>query len=167
MEEFVMVTITPLNTMLDRMVTLSRAMDQAFVSNAPTADSLGKTPAQPAWVPELDAWETESEYVVQLDLPGVKSEQVELHFEKNTLTVRGERSRGIVAPEKGELRVFFAERDWGTFTRSLRFPQHVAGDNIAASLDAGILTVRIPKTEAAKPRKIQISTNGEPKQVQG
>lgn len=160
-----MVTITPLNTMLDRMVTLSRAMDQAFVNGS--TDSLGKTAAQPAWVPELDAWETESEYVVTLDLPGVKAEQVEISFEKNTLTIRGERERAIRAPEKGELRVFFAERDWGSFTRSLRFPLHVAGDNIGATFDAGVLTIRVPKTEAAKPRKIQISTGAEPKQVQG
>lgn len=149
-----MVTLTPLNTMLDRMVTLSRAMDQAFVNGAP--DTLGQTPAQPAFVPELDAWETDGEYVVQLDLPGVKPDHVEINFERNTLSIRGQRDRGFVAPEKGELRVFFAERDWGTFTRSLRFPQHVAGDNIAASFDAGVLTIRVPKLEAAKPRRIQI-----------
>jgi HSP20 family protein len=160
-----MVTITPLNTMLDRMVTLSRAMDQAFVNGAP--DALGKAAAQPAWVPELDAWETETDYIVQLDLPGVRAESVDINFERNTLTVRGERERGIRAPEKGELRVFFAERDWGTFTRSLRFPQHVAGDNISAEFTDGVLTVRVPKTEAAKPRKIQISVGNAPKQVEG
>lgn len=160
-----MVTITPLNTMLDRMVTLSRAMDQAFVNGAP--DMLSKTASQPAWAPGLDAWETESEYVVQLDLPGVKAEQVDVSFERNTLTIRGERERGIRAPESGEMRVFFAERDWGTFTRALRFPQHVAGDNISAAFDAGVLTVRIPKTEAAKPRKIQIGTTGDTRQVTG
>lgn len=160
-----MVTMTPLNTMLDRMVTLSQAMDQALVNGAP--EVLGKTAAQPSWVPELDAWETEAEYVVQLDLPGVNPEKVDINFEKNTLSIRGERERGIVAPEKGELRVFFAERDWGTFTRSLRFPQHVAGENITATFDAGVLTIRIPKTEAAKPRKIQIKTPLETMQVAG
>lgn len=160
-----MVTITPLNTMLDRMVTLSRAMDQAFVNGS--TETLKPT-AQPTFVPELDAWETEHEYVVQLDLPGVKTEAVDIGFERNTLTIRGERERGISAPEKGELRVFFAERDWGSFTRSLRFPQHVSGENITASFEAGVLTVRIPKSEAAKPRKIQINaTTNDPKQVQG
>lgn len=160
-----MVTITPLNTMLDRMVTLSRAMDQALVNGS--TETL-KPAAQPAWVPELDAWETEHEYVVQLDLPGVKTEAVDIGFERNTLTIRGERERGIKAPEKGELRVFFAERDWGNFTRSLRFPQHVSGENITAAFNEGVLTVRIPKSEAAKPRKIQISTgSNEAKQVQG
>ena len=161
-----MVTITPINSMLDRMVTLSRAMDQAFV-NGPTPDAVGKTAAQPAFVPELDAWETESEYLVQLDLPGVAAESVDINFERNTLSVRGERARSIRAAEKGEVRVFFAERDWGTFTRSLRFPQHVAGDNISATFDAGVLTVRIPKTEAAKPRKIPVTTAAAPKQVEG
>ncbi len=160
-----MVTLTPLNSMLDRMVTLSRAMDQAFVNGTPEA--LGQAPAQPSWVPELDAWETDGEYVVQLDLPGVKPDNVDINFERNTLSIRGQRDRGFVAPEKGELRVFFAERDWGTFTRSLRFPQHVAGDDITATFDAGVLTVRIPKSEAAKPRKIQIQTPAEAKQVAG
>jgi len=160
-----MVTITPLNTMLDRMVTLSRAMDQAFVNGS--TDALGTTATQPAWVPELDAWESENEYVVTLDLPGVGAEQVEINFERNTLTVRGERARAISAPEKGELRVFFAERDWGSFARSLRFPQHVSGENITASFDQGVLTIRVPKSEAAKPRKIEITSAGAPRQVQG
>lgn len=161
-----MVTITPINSMLDRMVTLSRAMDQAFV-NGSAPDSVGKAAAQPAFVPDLDAWETESEYVVQLDLPGVSGETVDINFERNTLTIRGERARSIRAAEKGETRVFFAERDWGTFTRSLRFPQHVAGDHISATFDAGVLTVRIPKTEAAKPRKIPVTSAAAPKQVEG
>ena len=160
-----MATVTPLNTMLDRMVTLSRAMDQAFVNGAP--DAVGKSTALPSWVPELDAWETESDYVVQLDLPGVGAESVDIAFERNTLTVRGERQRGIRAPETGEIRVFFAERHWGTVTRSLRFPVHVAGDNMSATFEAGVLTVNIPKSESAKPRKIQITVPGDQQRVTG
>ena len=153
-----MVTITPLNTMLDRMVTLSRAMDHAFVTGSNGAtDVLGNPAATPAWVPSLDAWETEHAYIIQLDLPGVSAEQVDVNFERNTLTVRGSRNRTIQAPEKGEQRVFFAERDWGSFTRSLRFPQHVVGDHIDASFSDGVLTVTIPKAEAAKPHKIVIN----------
>ena len=159
-----MVTITPLNTMLDRMVTLSRAMDQTFANGSP--DSMGKNSAQPAWVPELDAWETESAYIVQLDLPGVNAENVDIDFERSTLTIKGTRARTIQAPEKGELRVFFAERDWGTFTRSLRFPQHIVGENISATCSDGVLTVTIPKSELAKPRKIAISTPADTKQVE-
>ena len=159
-----MVTITPLNTMLDRMVTLSRAMDQTFANGTP--DVLGRNSAQPAWVPELDAWETESAYVVQLDLPGVDAEHVDIDFERNTLTIKGTRPRTIQAPDKGELRVFFAERDWGTFTRSLRFPQHIVGESISATFADGVLTVTVPKSELAKPRKIAITTQAEAKQVE-
>lgn len=158
-----MVTITPLNTMLDRMVTLSRAMDQAFVNGTP--DALGKNGANASWVPELDAWETETAYVVQLDLPGVPSENVEIDFERNTLTIKGTRARTIQAPEKGELRVFFAERDWGNFTRSLRFPQHIVGTHIEATFANGVLTVTVPKSEEVKARKIQINAQPETKQV--
>ncbi|MBK6308953.1 MAG: Hsp20/alpha crystallin family protein [Gemmatimonadetes bacterium] len=82
-------------------------MDQAFVNGSP--ETLGKTAAQPSWVPELDAWETESEYIVQLDLPGVKAEAVDIGFEKNTLSIRGERERGTAPPKRRASRLF-AER---------------------------------------------------------
>lgn len=160
-----MVTVTPLNTMLDRMVTLSRAMDQAFTNGS--ADVMGNGNAQPSWVPELDAWETENAYLVQLDLPGISADQVEITFERNTLTVRGNRPRTLQAPETGELRVFFAERDWGSFTRSLRFPQHVVGDNIEAKFADGVLTIHIPKSEASKPRRIAINAASESRQING
>lgn len=158
-----MVTMSPLNSVLDRMVTLSRSMDQAFAPGS--ADALGNVNAQPTWVPELDAWENENAYIIQLDLPGVSAEHVDVNFERNTLSVRGSRARTIQAPEKGELKVFFAERDWGSFTRSLRFPQHIVGDRIDASFDNGVLTITIPKAEAAKPRKIVINTAAETKSI--
>jgi HSP20 family protein len=159
-----MVTITPLNSMLDRMTTLSRAMDQAF---SPTSDALGGGSGQPAWVPSLDAFENEQAYVVQLDLPGVTPEDVDITFERNTLTVRGARGRAFQSQGNGETRVFFAEREWGTFSRSLRFPYHIEGEKIEATFVNGVLTLTIPKAEAAKPRKINIATPAEQKQVTG
>jgi HSP20 family protein len=152
-----MVTITPINAVLDRMVTLGRAMDQAFTAPVGTNGS-----SQPAWVPQLDAHETTNAYVVQLDLPGVPVADVDVSFERNTLTVRGTRTRSAQAPEQGESRVFFRERAWGSFTRSLRFPQHVEGTRISASYQDGVLTITIPKGEAAKPRKIEIATGHPP-----
>lgn len=71
----------------------------------------------------------------------------------------------IIHRKKGELEVFFAERDWGSFTRSLRFPQHIVGDRIDASFDNGVFTITIPKAEAAKPRKIVINTAAETKSI--
>jgi HSP20 family protein len=147
-----MLTYTPINAVLDRMVTLSRAMDEALENQN------GASPAQQYWVPSLDAWETENEFIVKLDLPGVTSDQVELSFDHNTLTISGTRPATMQAPEKGELRVFFAERPYGTFTRSLRFPQYVQSDRIAATFQNGVLTVTVPKAEEAKPRRIAIES---------
>jgi HSP20 family protein len=147
-------TISPFNTVLDRMVTLSRAMDEAFAANG---DSSGVS--QQYWVPALDAWETENAFHVQLDLPGLTADQVDISFDRNVLTITGSRPATIQAPEKGEVRVFFAERAYGSFQRTLRFPQYVMSDRIAASFKDGVLTVTVPKAEEAKPRKIAIGAS--------
>lgn len=140
-----MVAISPLNRVFDRMVTLSRAMDQTLDSTANGGSA--------SWVPALDASETEQSYLVSVDLPGLSREQVEVNFEKDTLTIHGERA---AAQGNGTTRVFFRERAAGRFQRSLRFPQHVEGDKITAEFSNGVLTVTVPKVEAAKARKIEV-----------
>ena len=146
-----MVTMSPLNSVLNRMVTLSRAMDDVIARD----ESPGGAGRQ-YWVPTLDAWETEHAFQVQLDLPGLSSENVDISFDRNTLTISGTRPAAIETPDNGEVRVFFAERAHGTFTRSLRFPQYVEGGRIEATYDNGVLTITVPKAEAAKPRKIEL-----------
>lgn len=146
-----MVTVTPLNGVLSRMATLSRAMDDVIGR----ADELSHEGQY--WTPALDAWETEHEFVVQLDLPGLTSDQVDVTFDRNTLVIRGTRPQTVPSPEKGELRVFFAERTPGMFSRTLRFPQYVEASRIEAQFANGVLTVTVPKAETAKARKIQIS----------
>jgi HSP20 family protein len=146
-----MLTVSPLNGVFSRMATLNRAMDE--VNGRAEDSALGAE----YWTPNMDAWETEQAFVVQLDLPGLTRDQVEVNFDRNTLTVRGTRTATIPAPEKGELRVFFAERLPGTFSRTLRFPQYVEASKIEAAFTNGVLTVTIPKSEAAKPRKISVN----------
>lgn len=150
-----MVTLSPLNSVIDRMVTLSRAVDGAF--GTPTGNTLSGT-QNTYWVPALDAWETEHAFVVQLDLPGVSPEKVDITFERNTLSVHGTRGATIKTPEKGETKIYFSERAAGTFTRTLRFPQYVEGDKIGADFSDGVLTITLPKAEAAKARKITIAS---------
>lgn len=139
-------TVPPLNHVLDRMVTLSRAMDDAF--NAP-ANGHSVT----SWSPALDTAETEQAYIVSVDLPGVKAGDVDVHFERNTLTIKG--TRGAQTSDS-EPRPFIRERVFGSFARSLRFPQHVEGDRISAAFSNGVLTVTVPKSESTKPRKVEI-----------
>ena len=144
-----MTTISPLNGVLSRMATLSRAMDDVI---GQTNESLSGQ----YWVPSMDAWETEQAFVVQVDLPGLTPEQVDVSFDRNTLTVRGTRS-DTIPTDKGEKRVFFVERSPGSFSRTLRFPQYVEASKIDAKFENGVLTVTVPKSEAAKPRKITIT----------
>ena len=147
-----MLTVSPLNGVFSRMATLNRAMEEVVGRSDDAAFA-------PYWTPNMDAWETEQAFVVQLDLPGLNRDQVEVNFDRNTLTIRGTREATIPAVEKGELRVFFAERSPGAFSRTVRFPQYVEASKIEAAFNNGVLTVTIPKSEAAKPRKIEIASN--------
>jgi HSP20 family protein len=147
-----MLTVSPLNGVLSRMATLNRAMEEVIGRS-------DETHYGTYWTPALDAWETEHDFVVQLDLPGLTANQVDVNFDRNTLTVRGTRGSTIPSVENGEIRVFFAERAPGAFSRSLRFPQYVEASKIEASFDNGVLTITVPKAETAKPRKIEIAAN--------
>lgn len=147
-----MVTMSPLNSVFNRMVTLSRAMDEVMAR--PGQAPNGSTHY---WVPAIDAWETGNAFMVQLDLPGLTPDQVDLSFDRNTLTISGTRPPTIQVPENGDVNVFFAERSHGQFTRSLRFPQYVEGAQIKADYANGVLTITVPKAEAAKPRKIAVT----------
>ena len=149
------------HNMLDRMLTLARAMDDQFGTGNGQLDSRG------LWFPALDVYETESAYVVELDLPGVHPENVDLSFEQGTLTIRGQRAPTVKTPEKGELRVFSAERVSGSFIRSVRLPEYVDSEKIEATYDTGVLVVTIPKAAAARARKITIRGGEESRQLNG
>lgn len=141
-----MLNTRSLGTSLDRMLTLNRAFDQAF------GGSLGSR----VWVPAMDVAERGDAYLVQAELPGVSPDQVDVAFEQNVLTIRGTKPASFDVNNEGELRVFAAERVHGTFERSVRLPEFVDADRIAAKFDNGLLTILIPKAEAAQPRKITI-----------
>lgn len=141
-----MLTNRTFGSSLDRMLTLNRAFDQAFNG------SLGSR----VWVPAMDVAERGDAYLVQAELPGVSPEQVDVSFEQNVLTVRGTKPSSFDVQNEGELRVFASERVSGTFERAVRLPEFVNADRIEASFSNGLLTITIPKAEAAQPRKIQI-----------
>jgi HSP20 family protein len=136
------------------MNSISRAMDDVTGRADDSSNGNGQY-----FVPAMDAWETEQAFVVQLDLPGVNASQVEISFDRNTLSIKGTRGSTLPPPEQGEKRVFIAERNQGQFGRTLRFPQWVESGRIEAKFADGVLTVTMPKSEAAKPRKIEISAN--------
>ena len=131
---------------IDRMLTLNRALDQAF-------NGMGSARV---WVPALDVAERGDAYLVHAELPGVSPDQVEVRFEQNVLTIRGSKPASFDVSNDGEVRVFAAERVHGSFERSLRLPEFVDADRIDANFENGLLTITIPKAQTAQPRKIQI-----------
>ncbi|MEU4191804.1 Hsp20/alpha crystallin family protein [Kribbella sp. NPDC026611] len=102
----------------------------------------------------LDAYRSGEQYVVAFDLPGVAPDAIELDVERNVLTVKAERRPPQLADDV-EMQV--AERPLGVFSRQLFLGDTLDTEQIEASYDAGVLTLRIPIAEKAKPRKIAIS----------
>jgi HSP20 family protein len=111
------------------------------------------------FTPLLDVRETEDEYFVMVDLPGVKSEDVTIEFNDQVLTISGSR----VPVETGESQL--VERPYGSFVRSLNLPKGVDGDQIKAAYHDGVLELHIPKPAAIKPKKISISSSSQ-KQIE-
>lgn len=108
-----------------------------------------------AWVPALDVWESEDEIVYAFDLPGVDGDRISIEVEDGALTVSAERER---SSEVSDERYRRFERRYGTFSRTVGLPQGVDEDKIAAQYDDGVLEVRVPKPEQAKPRRIRVGT---------
>jgi HSP20 family protein len=115
----------------------------------------GRGRASEGWVPALDVWETENDLVYAFDLPGLVESEISIEVADDTLTVTGERRRA--QEEQGE-RFFRFERRYGTFSRAVGLPAGVDDSRIAASYTDGVLEVRVPKPEEAKPRRIQLGS---------
>ncbi|HEY3691324.1 MAG TPA: Hsp20/alpha crystallin family protein [Pseudonocardiaceae bacterium] len=131
---------------------LDRMAQQLFGANG--------TSARPGVMP-MDAYRQGEQFVVHFDLPGVDPASIDLDVERNVLTVKAERT-----PTYGEdVELQVAERPRGVFSRQLFLGDTLDADRIEASYDAGVLTLRIPIAEKAKPRKIEIAGGGEPKKI--
>ncbi|HEY7057131.1 MAG TPA: Hsp20/alpha crystallin family protein [Vicinamibacterales bacterium] len=105
-----------------------------------------------SWVPAVDIYETEAhEYVIKAELPEMKREDISVTFDNNVLTLKGERK-----VEYGGANAQRLERNHGSFTRSFVLPTSVDGNRITASYKDGVLVVRVPQREDAKPKQIAV-----------
>ena len=111
------------------------------------------------WAPEVDIHETQDALVLEADLPGLEDKDLDIRVENNMLTIRGERKFEKKVSEENYLRV---ERSYGSFCRSFSLPHTVNTDQIQANYRNGVLTVRLPKREEAKPKQIKVSVNARP-----
>lgn len=110
--------------------------------------------ASRSFAPAMDIAEQENEYVLVLETPGVKKEDVKLNVEDNVLTIIGER-KNLQLPEK--VSWIRNEISTGAFTRTVKLSQNINAEKISAELNDGILKIVLPKKEAAKPRTITIN----------
>ena len=108
------------------------------------------------WAPALDVREDKDNYVVRAELPGLKREDIEVSLQDGALVISGERQG-----EKVEAGVEVHRQEWfyGKFQRALTLPEPVAADRVKADYKDGVLTIPLPKTEEAKPGKIDVSVN--------
>ena len=103
--------------------------------------------------PCVDVYEEDNELVVKADLPGITKEDLNVTITENRITLSGEKKH----EEKVEKKDYhWCERTYGSFKRSFRLPENVKGDAAKASFRDGVLEIRIPKTEEAKPKKITV-----------
>lgn len=110
------------------------------------------TTSRPAVMP-MDAWREGDTFVVEFDLPGVRPETLDIDVERNVLTVRAERPA-----RNGDWEMLASERPTGLFSRQLVLGDNLDLGSVAAEYDAGVLRLRIPVAEQAKPRKIEVTT---------
>jgi len=116
--------------------------------------------ARPALMP-MDAYREDGNFVVHLDLPGVSAESIDLTVEQNVLTIHAERKPPV---GDGAERII-DERTYGVFSRQLFLGDTLDSDQLAADYTAGVLTLKIPIAEKAKPRKVEISGSDDRKKI--
>jgi Molecular chaperone (small heat shock protein) len=117
------------------------------------------TLARPTMMP-MDAWRDGDTFLVEFDLPGVDPDSIDLDVERNVVTVKAER-----APRDDNAEMIAAERPRGVFSRQLVLGDNLDTEQISADYHKGVLSLRIPVAEQAKPRKISITNSGADRQA--
>ena len=130
-------------------------MEQVFdrFLGKPTSSAPAGGRSEDTCVPKLDIAETEKEYHVHVDLPGVKPEDVKIEIHEDRLTIAGRRE----ATQRSEGKNFHrVERRYGEFERTILLPNSVDQDNVGAEFKDGVLEVTIPKVVKSQPKKVEI-----------
>jgi HSP20 family protein len=107
------------------------------------------------WIPPVDVYETDEGFVLKAELPGIQKENLQLDIHDRTLTMRGERK---AETEISEDRYHRQERSYGSFQRVFTLPTPVDADKVQANFKDGVLELRLPKHEAAKPKRIAVQS---------
>lgn len=111
-------------------------------------------PMNRTWSPAVDIIETDDQVVLKAELPDMKREDIAITFENSTLTIRGERKLDETVKRENYQRL---ERFYGQFSRSFTLPATIDASRITASYKDGVLTIRLPQREEAKPKQIEVA----------
>lgn len=134
---------------LREMQEMNEMMDRFF--NDPRTGRMRDYERERAWRMPMDAYSTDDEIVIRMELPGVSADDVNITLEDNVLSISGE-----LKPREDEQTYLMQERPAGRFERALSVSTPVDVDKADASFKDGVLTLRLPKAEQVKPRTIQI-----------
>jgi len=137
-----------------RLTDLRDEIDRLFES--PLAELARTSQILSGWTPALDLYEDKENFVVKVELPGMKREDIEVSLHEGSLSLSGERK----SEEKyADAEVYRTERFFGRFQRTVTLPTPVAAEKVKAAYKDGVLTITLPKTEEAKPKQIEVNVS--------
>ena len=136
----------------------------AFFDTPGVGPGNGESGAITRWLPAMDLIETDDQFVLRADLPGLSEDDIKIELEDNVLAISGERRAEHEARKEGFYRL---ERAHGRFQRSLTLPEGVDGENVTANFDRGVLEIRIPKPVQRKPHRVSIGIGKSAPAIEG
>jgi len=167
-----MARFVPFRSALSDVAVLQNRLNSIFNDFARPNGEMQESLTAGNFIPAVDIYEDEQKLLLKLEVPGVKQENLDVRFENQTLTVKGERRFENEEKEENFHRI---ERQYGSFVRSFTLPATVDTGAIQARYDAGVLTIQLAKKEAAKPKQVKVEigsgsaqpVQSGPKQVEG
>lgn len=152
---YVMRAMTPMETFRE-IESVSERLNRLLAASRAASDGQKESMALADWIPAVDVLETDTEFQIRAELPGIEKEQVSLAVEEGVLTISGRREQ---EKEENGKRYHKIERAYGSFARSFTVPDIVDQHKVTAEFKNGVLTVRLPKSEKARPKSIEVKVS--------
>ncbi len=131
---------------------MERAMDEMLGTRGHTTR---RTPQEREWMPSVEMYEKNNNYVIKAELPGVKPEDIDISVTDHNLTIKGEKQ---ASRETKKEDYYMSEVSYGSFMRSIPLPENVDAGNVEANFEDGMLEVTVPKMALTQPKKVAITS---------
>ncbi len=134
-------------------LSLRDEIDRLFEDFFPVKSGERRDYLAEVWAPAIDIYETKDDVVVKAELPGMNKEDIKINIVDNSLVIEGEKKQEKEVKEENYYRV---ERRYGVFRRAIEIPVPVKTENVEATYKDGVLEIKLPKKEEAKPKEIEV-----------